>query len=84
MSNDTVKNFGKVNYMTAMKFLKEFKANETWLNLEEAAMHLNVSKDTLRGWIREREANGFPAYRAGKLWRFKAAELDEWVKRDGK
>lgn len=84
MSNDTVENFGKVNYMTVMKFLKDFKANETWLNLEEAAAHLNVSKDTLRGWIREKDKNGFPAYRAGKLWRFRAAELDEWVKRDGK
>lgn len=84
MSDNMVKNLDKMNYMCVMEFLRDFKANETWLTLEEAAAHLNVSKDTLRGWIRERETNGFPAYRAGKLWRFKAAELDEWVKRGGK
>jgi len=71
-----------LSFISYVQNLEE--TNETWLNLEGAATHLNVSKDTLRSWIKEKDKNNFPAYRVGKLWRFKMAELDKWVKNDGK
>lgn len=52
--------------------------NDKWINLEEAADYLGVNKDTIRNWIRK--DNGIPAHKIGKLWKFKKAELDEWIK----
>ena len=54
--------------------------NEKWVNLEEIAEHLNVSKDTVRIWMKEGK---LPSYRAGKMYKFKVSEVDCWV-RDGK
>lgn len=55
-------------------------ADEKWVNLEDVAEHLSVSHDTIRAWIR----NGkLPFYRAGKRYKFKLSEVDEWV-REGK
>ena len=49
-------------------------------NLEDIAEHLSVSTDTVRTWIK----NGkLPVYRAGKRYKFKISEVDEWV-RQGK
>ena len=50
---------------------------ESWIGIEEAANHLGVTKDTIRNWIKKTD---IPAHRIGKLWKFKASELDEWVK----
>ena len=53
---------------------------EKWVNLEHIADHLSVSKDTVREWIK----NGkLPYYRAGKRYKFKISEVDEWL-REGK
>jgi len=51
-----------------------------WLSVEEIADYLGVSKDTVYGWISKRE---MPAHKVGRLWKFKADEIDEWV-RNGK
>lgn len=53
---------------------------EKWVNLEDIAIHLSVSQDTIRTWIKEGK---LPFYRAGKRYRFKISEIDEWV-RQGK
>jgi excisionase family DNA binding protein len=50
--------------------------NERWLSVEEIAHHLGVSKDTIYNWIK----NGMPAQKIGKLWKFKASEVDEWAR----
>lgn len=50
---------------------------ETWIGIEEAALHLGVTKDTVRNWIKK---TNIPAHKIGKLWKFKRSELDEWVK----
>lgn len=56
------------------------EANEKWVNLEDIAEHLSVSKDTIRAWIK----NGkLPVYKTGKRYKFKISEVDQWV-RDGK
>lgn len=50
---------------------------EKWVNLEDVADHLSMSKDAVRSWVR----NGkLPAYKAGKMYKFKLSEIDEWVR----
>jgi excisionase family DNA binding protein len=51
--------------------------SERWLSVEEIANHLGVSKDTIYAW---REKKGLPAHRIGRLWKFKAKEVDDWVR----
>ena len=50
---------------------------EKWVNLEDVAEHLSVSQDTVRTWIKEGK---LPAYKAGKRYKFKISEVDEWVR----
>ena len=58
---------------------KEYEemAVEKWVNLEDVAKHLSVSTDTIRIWIKDGK---LPYYRAGKRYKFKIYEIDEWVK----
>jgi len=53
---------------------------EKWVNLADIADHLSISQDTVRTWIKEGK---LPFYKAGKQYKFKISEVDEWV-RDGK
>lgn len=48
-----------------------------WIGIEEAANYLGVTKETIRNWIKKTD---IPAHKIGKLWKFKASELDNWVK----
>lgn len=48
-----------------------------WLTLNEAADYLKLGRSTIYKLARER---GIPAHRAGRIWRFDAAELDKWMK----
>lgn len=52
------------------------KQLEPWLSVEEISQHLGVSKETIYRWL-ERES--IPAHRIGKLWKFKASEVDKWI-----
>lgn len=51
---------------------------DKWINIDEAAEYLGVKPGTIRSWIRNNK--GIPAHKIGKQWKFKASELDEWVK----
>ena len=51
-----------------------------WFSVEEIAKHLGISKETTYRWI---EKGKIPAHRVGKLWKFKASEVDDWVKSGG-
>jgi len=51
---------------------------EKWVNLEDIAKHLSVSEDTIRTWLKEGK---LPVYRAGKRYKFKISEVDEWVRK---
>ena len=53
---------------------------ERWVNLEEVANYLSVSTDTIRAWIKQGK---IPFYRAGKMYKFKISEIDDYV-RNGK
>ena len=50
---------------------------EKWVNLEDVAEHLSLSQDTVRTWIKEGK---LPAYKAGKRYKFKISEVDEWLR----
>lgn len=50
---------------------------EDWIGIETAANYLDVTKDTIRNWIKKTD---IPAHKIGKLWKFKRVELDAWVK----
>jgi excisionase family DNA binding protein len=50
---------------------------EPWLSVEEVSEHLKISKESVYRWL---EKGKIPAHRLGKQWRFKASEVDEWVK----
>ena len=49
----------------------------SWLTLTEAAEYLRMGKSTLYKLLREAK---LPGYKAGKVWRFSATELDAWIK----
>jgi excisionase family DNA binding protein len=50
---------------------------DRWLSVYEICKYLGVSNDTVYRWI---ETHNMPAYRMGRLWKFKKDEVDEWVK----
>lgn len=51
---------------------------EKWVNLEDIAVHLSLSQDTVRAWVKDGK---LPFYRAGKRYKFKISEVDEWVRK---
>lgn len=50
---------------------------DKWISLEDAANYMDVTKDTVRNWIKKTD---IPAHKIGKLWKLKKSELDEWIK----
>lgn len=53
---------------------------DRWLSVDEICAHLGVSRDTVYKWI---EQKGMPAHRAGRLWKFKKDDVDEWMRTGG-
>jgi excisionase family DNA binding protein len=50
---------------------------EKWVNLEDIAIHLSMSEDTVRTWVKEGK---LPFYRVGKRYKFKISEVDDWIR----
>jgi len=50
---------------------------EKWVNLEDIAVHLSISEDTVRTWIK---VGKLPLNKAGKRYKFKISEVDAWVR----
>lgn len=50
---------------------------DRWLSVDEIAEYLGVKRDTVYKWIGRK---GMPAHKAGRLWKFKKAEVDGWVR----
>ena len=48
--------------------------------LKEVQEHLGVGRETILHWISLR---GMPAYKVGRLWKFKLSEVDDWVRSGG-
>lgn len=53
---------------------------ESWVSVEQIAEHLGVTRDSIYRWI---DRKGLPAHRVGRLWKFKASEVDDWVRAGG-
>ncbi len=53
---------------------------EPWLSADDIATHLGITKDTVYTWIVEK---AMPAHKVGRLWKFQASEIDDWVRRGG-
>ncbi|SDN62295.1 helix-turn-helix domain-containing protein [Vreelandella arcis] len=54
--------------------------NDRWLSVDEIGKHLGISNDTVYRWI---DKHSMPAHRMGRFWKFKKAEVDDWVKAGG-
>lgn len=52
---------------------------ERWVDVDQVAAHLAVTKETVYRWIDKKD---FPAHKAGRLLRFKLSEVDAWVRED--
>lgn len=51
-----------------------------WLSVKEIAAHLGIKPDTVYKWI---ERRNLPAHKLGRLWKFQASEVDQWVRSGG-
>ena len=49
---------------------------ECWVGLEDIAGHLDVSKDTIRAWIKK---GTIPYHKIGRQYKFRVSEVDAWV-----
>ena len=54
--------------------------NERWVTVEDVAIHLGVTRDSIYRW---KTTKGLPAHRVGRTWRFRLSEVDEWVRSGG-
>ena len=50
---------------------------ERWLSVDQISLHLGVNPDTIYKWITRKR---MPAHKVGRLWKFLASEVDQWVK----
>lgn len=53
---------------------------EPWLSADDIAAHLGATKDTVYTWI---AGKAIPAHKVGRLWKFQASEIDDWVRGGG-
>lgn len=56
------------------------QVQEPWVSVDEVAKGLGIAKGTFYRWIEKRS---LPAYRVGRLWKFKLREVDDWVRAGG-
>lgn len=49
---------------------------ERWQSLEEISIHLGVSKDTIRSWIKK---GTIPFHKVGRQYKFRISEVDAWI-----
>jgi excisionase family DNA binding protein len=51
--------------------------HERWQAVDQIAVHLGVNPDTIYKWIGRKK---MPAHNLGRLWKFFASGVDNWVK----
>ena len=50
---------------------------EKWVPLKDVQSYLGVGRETILQWIAKRN---MPAYKVGRLWKFKLSEVDDWIR----
>ena len=53
---------------------------DRWLSVDEMAEYLGISKDTVYAWV---TTKGMPGHKVGRFWKFKQADVDDWVRAGG-
>jgi excisionase family DNA binding protein len=56
---------------------KEQTGIEKWCSMDTIKDYLDVSRETILQWINNR---GMPAHKAGRQWKFKISEIDQWIR----
>lgn len=51
---------------------------DRWLSVVEISEYLGITRDSVYKWVKQK---GMPAYRLGKLWKFKTDEVDLWMRK---
>ena len=51
---------------------------EKLLSVDDVCEYLGIGRDTIYKWI---AVKSLPAYRLGRLWKFKKEEVDKWIER---
>jgi len=51
---------------------------ERLLSVDDICEYFGVGRETVYKWIDTKE---LPAYRLGRLWKFKKEEVDKWLKK---
>ena len=60
--------------------MSEMMNVEKWYTLKEVQAYLGVGRETILAWIAKRN---MPAYKVGRLWKFKLSEVDAWIRSCG-
>lgn len=45
--------------------------------MKEVQEYLGVGRESIMQWINKRN---MPAYKVGRLWKFKLSEVDDWIR----
>ena len=53
---------------------------DRWYSVDDVAAYLGIKGDTVYKWVSEKQ---MPAYRMGRLWKFRKEDVDEWMKSGG-
>ncbi len=53
---------------------------DRWLSVDEIAVYLGITRDTIYRWI---DSKNIPVHRLGRRWKFRKEEVDEWVRSGG-
>ena len=53
---------------------------ENGADIKDVQEHLGVGRETILQWIAKRN---MPAYKVGRLWKFKLTEVDDWIRTGG-
>lgn len=48
--------------------------------MKEVQEYLGVGRESIMQWINKRN---MPAYKVGRLWKFKLSEVDDWIRSGG-
>ena len=60
--------------------MQGIKMEDRWQSVDEIAEYLGVSKDTVYSWV---TTKGMPGHKVGRFWKFKRADVDEWIRAGG-
>lgn len=53
---------------------------EKWSTMKDVQEYLGMGRESIMQWINKRN---MPAYKVGRLWKFKLSEVDDWIRSGG-